>query len=50
MKNLLKREKSGIIGITIAFLLGSAAAGPVYAALPVAGVLKCKYITINKRG
>ncbi len=32
-------EKSGIIGITIAFLLGSAAAGPLYAAFPVAGVL-----------
>lgn len=32
-------EKSGIIGVTIAFLLGSAAAGPLYAAFPVAGVL-----------
>lgn len=32
-------ERSGIIGITIAFLLGSAAAGPLYAAFPVAGVL-----------
>lgn len=32
-------EKSGIIGIVIAFLLGSAAAGPLYAAFPVAGVL-----------
>lgn len=32
-------EKSGIIGIAIAFLLGSAAAGPLYAAFPVAGVL-----------
>lgn len=32
-------EKSGILGIAIAFLLGSAAAGPLYAAFPVAGVL-----------
>lgn len=32
-------EKSGIIGIVIAFLLGFAAAGPLYAAFPVAGVL-----------
>jgi uncharacterized membrane protein YraQ (UPF0718 family) len=32
-------EKSGIIGIVIAFLLGSAAAGPLYAAFPVAGLL-----------
>lgn len=35
----LMGEKSGFIGITIAFLLGSAAAGPLYAAFPVAGVL-----------
>lgn len=32
-------EKSGLIGAGIAFLLGSAAAGPLYAAFPVAGVL-----------
>lgn len=32
-------EKSGFIGIAMAFLLGSAAAGPLYAAFPVAGVL-----------
>lgn len=32
-------EKSGIVGASIAFLLGSAAAGPLYAAFPVAGVL-----------
>lgn len=32
-------EKSGIIGVIIAFLLGSAAAGPLYAAFPVAGIL-----------
>ncbi|MBZ4647119.1 MAG: putative permease [Clostridia bacterium] len=35
----LMGERSGFIGITIAFLLGSAAAGPLYAAFPVAGVL-----------
>ena len=32
-------EKSGLIGVAIAFFLGSAAAGPLYAAFPVAGVL-----------
>ncbi len=32
-------EKSGIIGVSLAFLLGSAAAGPLYAAFPVAAVL-----------
>ncbi len=32
-------DKSGFIGIIIAFLLGSAAAGPLYAAFPVAGIL-----------
>lgn len=32
-------DQSGIVGITIAFLLGSAAAGPLYAAFPIAGVL-----------
>lgn len=32
-------EKSGIVGILIAFVLGSAAAGPLYAAFPVAVVL-----------
>lgn len=35
----LMGEKSGLIGILIAFFLGSAAAGPLYAAFPVAGVL-----------
>jgi len=35
----LMGEKSGIVGALIAFLLGSAAAGPLYAAFPVAGVL-----------
>jgi uncharacterized membrane protein YraQ (UPF0718 family) len=32
-------EKSGFKGILLAFLLGSAAAGPLYAAFPVAQVL-----------
>lgn len=32
-------ENSGILGVVIAFLLGSAAAGPLYAAFPVAVVL-----------
>ena len=32
-------EGSGLIGILIAFFLGSAAAGPLYAAFPVAGIL-----------
>lgn len=35
----LMGEKSGIPGILIAFFLGSAAAGPLYAAFPIAGVL-----------
>jgi len=35
-------EKSGFVGILIAFLLGSAAAGPLYAAFPVAGMLMKK--------
>lgn len=33
---------SGIKGVLIAFLLGSAAAGPLYAAFPVAGVMMKK--------
>ncbi|MFA9423588.1 MAG: permease [Sedimentibacter sp.] len=32
-------EKSGMVGVVIAFLLGSASAGPLYAAFPVAVVL-----------
>jgi uncharacterized membrane protein YraQ (UPF0718 family) len=35
-------ERSGFKGIAIAFLLGSAAAGPLYAAFPIAGVLMKK--------
>ena len=32
-------EGAGIRGILLAFFLGSAAAGPLYAAFPIAGVL-----------
>lgn len=32
-------EDSGIIGVIVAFILGSVAAGPVYVAFPFAGVL-----------
>lgn len=35
----LMGEKSGLMGIALAFFLGSAAAGPLYAAFPIAGVL-----------
>ncbi len=45
----LMGENSKIIGIFIAFLLGSVAAGPLYAAFPVAGVLLkkgCKFSNV----
>lgn len=32
-------KDSGFLGVVIAFVLGSAAAGPLYAAFPIAGVL-----------
>jgi uncharacterized membrane protein YraQ (UPF0718 family) len=32
-------ENSGIVGILISFFLGAVAAGPLYAAFPVAGIL-----------
>jgi uncharacterized membrane protein YraQ (UPF0718 family) len=35
----LMGEKSGLFGIALAFVLGSFAAGPLYAAFPVAGAL-----------
>jgi uncharacterized membrane protein YraQ (UPF0718 family) len=35
----LMGEKSGFVGVLLAFFLGSAAAGPLYAAFPVAGIL-----------
>ncbi len=45
----LMGEKSGILGIGLAFFLGSAAAGPLYAAFPLAGVLLkkgCKFSNV----
>ena len=38
----LMGEKSGILGISLALLLGSFSAGPLYAAFPVAAVLMNK--------
>lgn len=35
----LMGDKSGLVGMGLAFFLGSAAAGPLYAAFPIAGVL-----------
>ena len=35
----LMGEKSGFIGVALAFFLGYVAAGPLYAAFPIAGVL-----------
>lgn len=35
----LTGEKSGFIGVALSFLLGSFAAGPLYAAFPVAGIM-----------
>jgi uncharacterized membrane protein YraQ (UPF0718 family) len=35
----LMGDESGLLGVTIAFILGSVAAGPLYAAFPIAGVL-----------
>ena len=35
-------EKSRVVGILIAFILGSAAAGPLYAAFPIAAMLMKK--------
>jgi len=45
----LMGEKSGFLGIGLAFFLGSAAAGPLYAAFPLAGVLLkkgCKFSNV----
>jgi uncharacterized membrane protein YraQ (UPF0718 family) len=38
----LMGEESGAKGVLLAFVLGSAAAGPLYAAFPVVGVLMAK--------
>lgn len=40
-------EKSGIVGVTLAFIIGSAAAGPLYAAFPVASVLMKKGVKFS---
>jgi len=45
----LMGEQSGFIGVVLAFFLGSAAAGPLYAAFPLAGVLLkkgCKFSNV----
>jgi len=45
----LMGEKSGLLGISLALLLGSFSAGPLYAAFPVAAVLinkGCKFSNI----
>jgi len=42
-------DKSGVVGVLIAYFLGSAAVGPLYAAFPVAGVLMkkgCKFSNV----
>lgn len=42
-------DNSGFLGIAIAYFLGSAAAGPLYAAFPIAGVLLkkgCKFSNV----
>lgn len=38
----LMGNESGLVGVTIAFILGAVAAGPLYAAFPIAGVLMKK--------
>lgn len=40
-------EKSGLKGILLAFFLGSAAAGPLYAAFPIAAVLMKKGVKFS---
>lgn len=40
-------EKSGIKGLLIAFTMGSAAAGPLYAAFPIAGMLLKKGVSLS---
>jgi uncharacterized membrane protein YraQ (UPF0718 family) len=40
-------EKSGIKGGIIAFIIGSAAAGPLYAAFPIAGILIKKGVKLT---
>lgn len=40
-------EKSGVVGIGIAFLLGALAAGPLYSAFPIASILLKKHAKIS---
>lgn len=45
----LTGEDSGLKGAAVAFILGSVAAGPLYAAFPIAGVLLkkgCRYFNV----
>lgn len=43
----LMGEKSGLLGIAVAFFLGSLAAGPLYAAFPIAAILLKKNARIS---
>lgn len=43
----LMGEKSGIIGATLSIILGSAAAGPLYAAFPIAAVFMRKGVKFS---
>ena len=40
-------EKSGIIGVLLSIILGSAAAGPLYAAFPIAAVFMRKGVKFS---
>jgi len=43
----LMGEKSGVLGVFLAFILGSAAAGPLYGAFPVAAVFMKKGVKLS---
>ncbi len=43
----LMGEKSGIIGVALSLILGSAAAGPLYAAFPIAAVFMRKGVKFS---
>lgn len=43
----LMGEGSGIMGVFLSFLMGAAAAGPLYAAFPVAGMLLKKSVKLS---
>ncbi|OJF77200.1 MAG: permease [Treponema sp. CETP13] len=40
-------EQSGVLGVVLAFILGSAAAGPLYGAFPVAAVFMKKGVKLS---